>query len=208
MPSLAPIFALKTKCRNQGIKSMAYETALQIDEELQRTMYLAAELVGMLRRVQNDIRQSCRIRKEIHAVAQHIEFLIQEHKYSTVGTAEQKPDLIKFGGRPLCNSCRARAIQSRRDTNPAETRAIPPPIWQRSFEFAFACTGVVASEFFGLDCAAYPLDKLPNCLLTLRSALWRLQQLLPPTGKGETKIQQENLSGSCAECGQALEVCS
>jgi hypothetical protein len=183
---------------------MSYETASPNDRELQKTMYLIIELLGMLRRCRRDRRHSCRIQKEISTVTERVEFLMPEQEYTIHGSVEQKPDLIKLGARPLCRECLVHTVERRRDREIAEPTIVPPPIWQRALEFALECTCVVASESFR-DYATGTLTNLPSCLSRLRSVLWRLQGLLPPVRAEETKLVVQSLPGKCGECGQAIE---
>src|SRR5579864_4437473 len=105
---------------------MSSEAVTRDDRELQKVMYLIAELLGMLKRCRSDLRRSSQIQKEIFAVADRIEYLTQEYEYMLIGPAAQQPDLYELSFRPLCPDCIREAKESRRVSKPTETTVIPP----------------------------------------------------------------------------------
>lgn len=173
--------------------------------ELQRNIYVLAELSGMLKRSRHDRHQSSRIEREILAVTERLEYLVQEYEYTMLGTEEQQPGVFKLVATALCPECIQRMMKSRREGKPAETKPVLP-IWQSGLEFAFACTSAVANEFFD-DSGTCEFTYLPACLVTLRNTLRRLQRLLPPAAR-ETHIKIAKHSHCCAECGETIEVVS
>jgi len=179
-------------------------TWLEVDHELQKAMYLAIELLKMLRRFHRDPRQSPPIRAEITAVAQWLNFLIEQREQIAVEPTEQRPDLVKLCGRVVCETCRKLAKDNRFTTS-AEEDSAPSPIWKTQLEFLLACTQRVGTELFAQDCASYSLRRFPDCLAKLMNALLRQRRYLASTGGGETKIAVEHCSNACAECGQPIE---
>ena len=179
------------------------QTSSEIDHELQKAMYVGIELLGMLRHFHHDPRQSAQIRAEITAVAQWINFLIDQREHIAIEMTNQRPDLVKLGGRVVCESCRKGAKDNGSKTSGHEDSA-PPPIWKAQLEFLLACTKRVGVELFERNCASYNLRKFPDCLAKLANALLRLRRYLSSMGAGETRIEVEYSSESCAECGQPI----
>jgi hypothetical protein len=187
-----------------GPRSLANQTLSEIDCELQKTMYRATELLKMLRRFHHDPPQSDRIRAEITAVAQWIEFLSAQRLH-TMATVEQRPDVVKFGARRVCNNCRKNAKDKRGSTGPKNDSG-PPPNWKRQRDFLLSCTQRVGMEVLAQQCASSNLQKFPDCLPTLMTVLLRQQQLLVGTGVAETRIEVNNCSEiGCAVCGGSLD---
>src|ERR1019366_6440559 len=178
-------------------------TWLEIDHELQKAMYVAIEQLGMLWHLHHDPRQSPQIRADITAVAQWINFLIDQREHIAIEITEQRPDLVKLGGRVVCERCRKGAKDNSGKTSGHEDSA-PPPIWKTQLEFLLACTKRVGVELFEQDCASYNLRKFPDCLTKLVSALLRQRRCLSSMGAEETSIEVEHSSNSCAECGQPI----
>jgi hypothetical protein len=110
---------------------------------------------------------------------------------------------VKLGGRVVCERCRKGAKDNCGTTSGHEDSA-PPPIWKTQLEFLLACTKRVGVELFEQDCASYNLRKSPDCLAKLVSALVRQRRCLSSIEAGETSIEVEHCSNSCAECGQPI----
>jgi len=182
---------------------MSFEISSRSDQELQRTMYIAVELLGTLKRCRRDLRQLAQIEKGILAVTDRLEYLIQGCEYTLVGRAAQTAGLYNLASRLRCPDCMQRAINSQRQSKPAETTVLPPPISQPALEFAIACTRSVANEFLRSHGPGTP-ESFPLCLARLRSALRRLQELSPTTTQG-AKLQVEKPSDNCADCGKPIE---
>src|ERR1022692_4806114 len=104
------------------------QTSSEVDHELQKTMYVGIELLGMLRHFHHDPRQSSRIRADITAVAQWINFLINQREHIAIEMAKQKPDVVKLGGRIVCERCRKSSKDNRQAS--AHKDSAPPPIWK------------------------------------------------------------------------------
>jgi hypothetical protein len=181
----------------------SFATASRSDRELERSMYLVAELVGMIKRCSPDRRQLADIGEQISDVAERLDYLIQDYEYTRVGITTQ-PELIKLESRPRCSDCMKRALQVTKESKPAETTVLGRPSWQSAFEFALACTGSVAGELIE-NCGTGTLESFPSCLVALRRALWRVQSLLSGTATTDTKTVVEEPSGSCADCGRPTE---
>src|ERR1022692_4267361 len=179
------------------------QTSSEIDHELQKAVYVGIELLGMLRHFHHDPRQSAQIRAEITAVAQWINFLIDQREHIAIEMINQRPDLVKLGGRVVCESCRKGAKNNGSKTSGHEDSA-PPPIWRTQLEFLLACTKRVGVELFEQDCASYNLRKFPSCLAKLMSALLRQRRCLLSMGAGETGIEVKHRTKSCAERGQSI----
>ncbi len=182
---------------------LSNQTVLEIDHELQKAMYLAIEQLGMLWRFRCDLEQSPQMRADIRAVAQWINFLIDQRESIAVEISEQRPDLVELGGQVLCETCRKGAKNGYSKTSSHESLA-PPPIWKIQLEFLLACTKRVGVELFEQDCASYNLRKFPSCLAKLMRALLRPRRCLLSTGAGETGIEVNHRTKSCAECGQSI----
>jgi hypothetical protein len=182
---------------------LSNQTGLDVDHELQKAMYVAIEQLGMLRRFHRDPRQSPQIRADITAVAQWINFLFEQREHIVIEITEQRPDLVTLGGRVVCERCRKGARDNCSKTSGHEDSA-PPPIWKAQLEFLLACTKRVGVELFERNCASYNLRKFPDCLAKLANALLRLRRYLSSMGAGETRIEVEYSSESCAECGQPI----
>jgi hypothetical protein len=168
-------------------------------------MYVASELLKMLRCLHRDPRQSPQVRAEITAVAQWLNFLLEQHEQIAVEPTEQALDLVKLGGRLLCDACRQRAKDNRYPTGAQEDSASPSPIWKTQLEFLLACTKRVGRELFAQDCASYSLGKFPRCLAKLMNALLRQRRYLASTEGRKTNIVVEHCSNGCAQCGQPIE---
>ena len=181
---------------------------LELDHELQKAMYVAIELLRMLRRFHRDPRQYPQIRADITAVAQWINFLTEQREYIAIAATEQRPDLVKLGGRLVCERCRKGARDNRDENSAQEDSTSPPPIWKTQLEFLLARTKTVGMEIFAQECASYNLRQFPTCLAKLTNALIRLQRYLVHMGAAETKIEVEHHSHTCAECGQTIELAS
>lgn len=178
-------------------------TWLKVDCDLQKAMYVAIELLGMLRRLYQDARQSPQIRADVTAVARWINFLIDQREDIATQISRQRPDLMKLEARVLCESCRNRRKDNRGNTSGHEDSE-PPPIWKTQLEFLLAGTKKVGVELFEQDCASYDLRKFPDGLAKLANALRRLQRYLSSMGAGEMRMGVEPFSDSCAECGQTI----
>jgi|SRR5208282_1959409 hypothetical protein len=181
------------------------QTWRAVDHKLQKAMYVASEQLGMLRHIYHDPRQSPQIRAEITAVAQWINFLIDQREHIAIEITKQRPDLVKLGGRVVCETCGKRARDNRGKASGHES-SVPPPIWKTQLEFLLACAERVGVELFEQDCAFYNLGKFPDCLAKLVSALLRQRRCLLSMGAGETRIEVEHCSISCAECGQPINL--
>jgi hypothetical protein len=175
----------------------------EVDHELQKAMYVAIEQLGMLRHLHHDPRQSPQIEVEITAVAQWINFLADQREHIAIEITKQRPDLVKFGGRVVCERCRKGAKDHCSKTSGHEDSA-PPPIWKTQLEFLLACAKRVGVELFEQECASYNLRKFPGCLAKLVSALLRQRRCLMSVGPGEPRIEVEHRSASCAECGEPI----
>lgn len=178
-------------------------TWLEIDHELQKAMYVAIEQLGMLRHFHHDPRQSPHIRADIMAVAQWINFLIDQREHIATEITEQRPDLVKIRARVVCERCRKGAKDNRSKTSGQE-ESTPAPIWKTQLKFLLVCTKRVGVELFEQDCASYGLRKFPDCLAKLVSALLRQRRCLSSKGVEETNIEVKHLSNSCAECGETI----
>jgi hypothetical protein len=167
-------------------------------------MFVVTEFLGTLKMCRHDLRQSSLIEKEISTAITKLEFLIGEYEYVATATYEQKPDEYQLGSRPVCTECRQGETKASTGRQAVQaTEAVTPPIWQSSLQFTLSCTGLVADEYFsdrdmGGNC--------PTCLVQLRSALRRLQQLLPAAATAETKLSVADFPNACARCGKSIEV--
>lgn len=184
---------------------MSFETVTPTDRELQKSLYVSAELLGMLKRCRCDLRPSHALQKWISAVTQRIEYLIQECGYGAVVAGGEGPALYKLSSRGFCADCRQGFMNNRAVSDAAEAPIMLTPIWQPALEFAVACTNSAASDFFeyGGRCM---VEAFPSCLAKLRSALRRLQQILPRPERQQSMLEVEKLSGDCACCGKPIEV--
>jgi hypothetical protein len=193
--------------RRTGVSSetsiLSNQSWSEVDHELQKAMYVAIEQLGMLRHLHHDPRQSPQIEVEITAVAQWINFLVDQREHIAIEITKQRPDLVKLGGRVVCESCRKGAKDHCSKTSGHEDSA-PPPIWKTQLEFLLACTKRVGVELFERDCASYNLRNFPDCLTKLLSVLLRPRRCLSSMEAGETSIEVEHSSSSCAECGQPI----
>ena len=183
---------------------LSTQTWFEVDHELQKAMYVAIEQLGMLWRFRHDPRQSAQIRADITVVAQWINFLIDQREHIAIEITEQRPDLVKLGGRVVCERCRKGAKDNSSKTSGHEDSA-PPPIWKTQLEFLLTFTKRVGVKLFEQDCASCNLRKFPNCLSKLAHALLRQRQYLSSMGAGETRIEVEHYSAGCAECGQPID---
>jgi hypothetical protein len=176
---------------------------LKVDCDLQKAIYVAIELLGMLRRLPHDSRQSPQIRADITAVARWINFLIDQRNHIAIDSTKLRPDLVKLEARFVCERCRNGAKDNYGKTSGHDDSA-PPPTWKTQLEFLLACTKRVGLELFEQDCTSYNLRKFPVCLTNLANALLRLRQHLLSMDAGEMPIAVEPPSDSCAECGQPI----
>jgi len=180
---------------------MSHEVMSRNDQELQRTICLITELLGVLKMFRHDLRQSSRIESEISSVVIKLEFLIEECDYIGTTTHEQIPEEYQLSSRPVCPDCKQQQMNSgKRRAQAAEP--VTPPVWQSSLQFALWCARLVADEYFN-DTAIY--GSLPLCLLELRTVLHRLQQLLPASATMETKLSVADFPNACPKCGKSLE---
>jgi len=179
---------------------LSNRTWLEVDRELQKAMYVAIELLKMLRRSHHHPRRSARIQAEITAVAQWTEFLFEQREHTAMEITGERPETVKLGGRLVCNKCRKSPNDYRRRTS-ARTGPVPSPIWKAQREFLLACTKIVSTEQFAQDCASCNLRNFPGCLAMLMKAL----RYFGPVGVGETKIEVEHPSNVCALCGEPVE---
>jgi len=180
-----------------------------VDRDLQKAMYVALERLKMLRRFYTDPLESARIQAEITAIAHWITHLSAQRQHLIIESSQQGATLVKLVRRRLCASCRNTTNNSRHRRSNLQGRSqaepAPSPIWETQLDFLLAGTRRVARELFAHDCASYNLGKFPRCLTLLMNSLLRLRRHLPPTRAGETKIEVEHFSDSCAECGRAIE---
>ena len=197
-------FALSPGCGGgSGEPSiLSNQTRLEVDHELQKAMYVAIEQLGMLRHFHHNPRHSRQIRADITAVAQWISFLIDQREHITIEITEQRPDLVKLGGRVVCESCRKGVAKDNYDNTSSYEHSALPPIWKTQMEFLLVCTRRVGMELFEQDCTSYNLRKFPDCLAKLVSVLLRQRRDLSSLGARETRIEVAHSSSSCAECGQ------
>ena len=182
------------------------QTCIAKRQELQMTMCLIAELLGMLRRCRRDLQQSSRIEKEISTAVTKLEFLIGEYEYIASASDAQNLDEYQLGFRPLCPECKEAGMKAGTVRQAGQvTEAVIPPIWQSSLRFALSCTRVVADDYFG-DRGTCTFENFPTCLVQLRTVLRRLQQLLPAPAIAETKLGVAKPPSCCANCGKSVEV--
>jgi hypothetical protein len=176
---------------------------LEVDHKLQKAMYVAMEQLQMLWRFYHDPRHSSQIRADITAVARWINFLLDQRDHIAIEITRQKPDLVKLGGRLVCETCRKDAKDN--CSNSSHEDSAPAPIWKMQLEFLLACTERVGTEVFEQDCSSYSLRNFPDCLTKLLSALLRQRRcLISSMGARETGIEVDHGSNSCAECGQTI----
>lgn len=178
------------------------QTSSEIDHELQKAMFVGIELLGMLRHFHHDPRQSAQIRAEITAVAHWINFLLDQREHIAIEIDTQRPDLVKLGGRIVCERCRKSAKDNRNAS--AQKDSAPPPIWKTQLEFLLARTNKVGMELFEQECSSSSPRKFPDCLAKLANTLRRQRRYLASMGSGELRIEVEHCSDSCAECGQPI----
>jgi hypothetical protein len=178
-------------------------TWLKVDFDLQKVMYVAIELLGMLRWLHHDARQSPQIRADITAVARWINFLMDQREHIACEIAEPRPEVAKLKGRFLCEKCMKCAKDNYGKTVGYEVSA-PPPIWKTQLDFLLACTERVGVELFEQDCASCDLRKFPDCLAKLANAALRLRRYLSSMGAGEMRMGVEPFPDSCDECGQPI----
>jgi len=197
------------RIRGCGEPTLSNQTLLELENhELQKAMYIAIELLAMLRRFHRDPRRNPQIRADITAVAQWTNFMTEQLEHIAIGTTHQRPDLVKLGGRLVCERCRKGARDNRDRISALEDSTSPPPVWKTQLEFLLARTKTVGMEIFAQECISYNLREFPNCLAKLTNALLRLQRYLVPFRAAETKIEVEHHSHTCAECGQMVELAS
>jgi hypothetical protein len=174
----------------------------EVDHELQKAMYIAMEQLGMLRHFHNDRRHSAQIRADITALAQWIDFLINQREHMAIEIATLRPDIVKLEGRIVCERCRKGARENPKTSGREDSE--PPPIWKTQLEFLLDCTKRVGVELFEQECVSYALRNFPDCLAKLTHTLLRQRRFLSSMGSGETTIEVRHCSGSCAECGQPI----
>ena len=189
-----------------GEPTLSSQTSLELDHELQKAMYVAIELLRMLGRFHRDPRRHLQIGADITAVAQWLSFLTAQREHMAIVTTEQRPDLVKLGGRLVCETCRKGARYNRDRTSAQEDSTSLPPIWKAQLEFLLACTKSVGMEVFAQDCALGISQQFPDCLANLTNTLLRMRRYLEPTDGGGLQIEVEHLDDrTCAECGQVVE---
>jgi len=182
------------------------QTWPDVDHELQKAMYVGLELVGMLRHLPRDRRHSSQIQADITAVAHWINFLLAQREHIAIEIDTQRPDLVKLGGRIVCERCR-KSVKDNRNASAHEDSA-PPPIWKTQLEFLLACTYRVGVEIFEQECSSSSPRKFPDCLAKLASTLQRQRRYLASMGSGELRIEVEHHTDSCAECGLPINLVS
>ncbi len=168
-------------------------------------MYIATELLGMLRRLHHDPRQSPPIQADVTAVARWINFLMDQREQIAIEIAEPRSEAVKLGAPFLCERCMKCAKDNYGKTSGHDDSA-PPPIWKTQLGFLLACTERVGVELFEQDCASYDLRKFPGCLAKLANALLRLRRYLSSMGEGKMRMGVEPLPDSCDECGQPINL--
>jgi hypothetical protein len=175
---------------------------------LQQAGYVAGELLLMLRRrFHRNPRHYRRVRAEIIAIAQWMNFLAEECEYIVTETAERRPDGVKLSWGVLCKGCREKTASAtrRRGRTNAYEHLKPNPSWGAQLDFLLTCTKRVALDLFELSCESSDLKKFPECLTKLTNALLRQQRHLAHIAAKETKIEVKCGSDKCEECGQSAE---
>jgi hypothetical protein len=189
-----------------GEPTLSNQTLLELDQKLQEAMYVANELLKMLRRFHRDPRRYPQIRADITGIAQWLSFLFAQREHIAIGTIEQRPDLVKLCARLVCETCK-KLVKDNCNRSGAPARSTsPPPIWKAQLEFLLTCTQSVGMEVFAKDCASSNSPQFLDCLENLTKVLLRMRRYLEPTDGGELQIEVEHLDDrTCAECGQVVE---
>jgi hypothetical protein len=175
----------------------------EVDHELQKAMYMAMEQLGMLRHLHIDRRHSPQIRADITALAQWIDFLINQREHMAIEIATLRPNVVKLEGRIVCERCRKGAKDNPKTSG--REHSAPLPIWKTQLEFLLACTHRVGAELFEQGCASSILKNFPDCLAKLSNTLRRQRRYLSSMGSGEMRIEVDHCSDTCAECGQMID---
>jgi hypothetical protein len=118
---------------------------MDIDMQIQRGLYVAIELVGMLRFLHADPRFLPQIRADLLLMAQWLEFLLDGREQIVTKTTET-PDLAILGARVICPACRTRAKNQSRLRNGEQYSSAPDLVWKGQLEFLVARTGAVRKE--------------------------------------------------------------
>jgi hypothetical protein len=175
-------------------------TQSDIDCDLQKAMYSATELVGMLRRFYGDPRQFRQIGADIIAVARRITFLIARRE--AVEIAQRRPSLMELHVEVVCDRCCDTSIMEG-STNINTREAADRPHWTTQLAFLFACTERVSKELFEQRCASP--EKFPDCIERLWRALLLQRRYLSSRGVGSPRIEVvEDRSDMCGVCGQPV----
>ena len=185
------------------LKTSCSSNPSEIDHELQKAMLVVIELLKMLRRPHHDARQASQIGADVTAVAQWIDFLLGQRANIAIEMRKQGTDLVKFGARMVCESCR-KSPKVNSDNTSGQEDSAPPPIWSTQLTFLLACMKRVGLEMFQHDCASYTPRKFSTCLAKLAQTLLRLRRCLPATKAGEQRIEVKHSSHACAECGRPI----
>ena len=174
---------------------------------LQQADCLAGELLLMLRRLHRNPRHCRRVRAEIVAVAQWMNFLTEECEYIVTETAERRPDGVTLSWGVLCKGCREKTASAthRRGRTNAYEHLQPNPSWRAQLEFLLTCTKRVALDLFEQGCGSSDLKNFPECLTKLTNALLRQQRHLAQIAAKEIKIEVQCGSSKCVECGQSVK---
>jgi hypothetical protein len=183
--------------------STFHEKASSTDVELQRHLYVAAELLGMLNVSRIDARLSSTIANQISQVTCRIEYVVQEYEY-TLSDSTQQAYHYKLATRSRCCDCNKPALNSQARSNPADTTVPVVPIWQPALNFSLACSDLAASNFMD-RCDTNSLKQFPTCLVELRRMLSRLQRSLSHTRTTDTKLEVEDPDRYCVGCGKPLQ---
>jgi hypothetical protein len=182
------------------------QTLFEPDQELQKAMYVANELLKTLRHFHRDPRRNRQIRADIIGIAQWLSFLVAQREHIAIGAIEQRPDLVKLCARLVCETCKKLAKDNcNRSGAPARSTS-PPHIWKAQLEFLLTCTQSIGMEVFAKDCASSNSPQSLDCLENLTKVLLGMRRYLELTDGGELQIEVEHLDDrSCAECGQLVE---
>jgi CII-binding regulator of phage lambda lysogenization HflD len=189
-----------------GLSLLSGGTRSGVDCELQKIMYVALELLRILRRSDRDPQQARQIQAEIIALARWMEFLTAQREHMLA--VEQAPDLVKLSARPVCDRCRKRP-QNNPGRSAPRLGSAPAPIWKTQLGFLLACIQRVGLELLAKLCASDSLRNFQDCLARLMQPLLQLQHSLAGTEVAETSIEVEHSSHTgCALCGGPLELAS
>ena len=182
------------------------QTLFEPDQELQKAMYVANELLKTLRHLHGDPRRNRQIRADITGIAQWLSFLFAQREHIAIGTIQQRPDLVKLCARLVCETCKKLAKDNCNKRSAPARLTPPPPIWKAQLQFLLTCTRSVGMEVFAKDCASSNSPQFLDCLENLTKVLLRMRRYLEPTDGGELQIEVEHLDDrTCAECGQVVE---